>query len=74
MKDALLFLLLALVLLVPHPAHAQGGCDDSPESPTLALAALATAAYGIAGLLAHLRNRASNVGAELTLRGKMYLP
>jgi len=32
------FLLMLMLAAVVLPAHAQSGCDDSPESPTIVLA------------------------------------
>jgi XrtJ-associated TM-motif-TM protein len=45
------------LLIVAVPAHAQGGCDDSPENPTLILAGLASGAYGIAAVRTRIRAR-----------------
>jgi XrtJ-associated TM-motif-TM protein len=44
-------------LLAAIPAHAQGGCVDSPENPTLILAGLATGAYGISAIRTRIRAR-----------------
>ncbi len=42
MKKAMWLVVLGLALMVvARPACAQGGCDDSPENPTLVLAGLA---------------------------------
>jgi len=57
MKNTFLLLLLSLTLLVCLPARAQGGCDDSPENPTLILAGLAGGAFAISSLRNHLRAR-----------------
>ena len=53
---------LALALVVALPARAQagngfGGCDDSPENPTLILAGLAGGAFAINSLRLRLRSR-----------------
>ncbi len=57
MKKTLLLTTLAIVLLVALPAFAQGGCEDSPENPTLVLAGLAGGAYFISSLRTRLRAR-----------------
>ncbi len=50
-KHLSLFAATALImLLVSVRAHAQGGCDDSPENPTLILAGLAAGTYGVSAL------------------------
>jgi len=56
------FAVLALALIVALPARAQsgngfGGCDDSPENPTLILAGLAGGAFAINSLRLRLRAR-----------------
>jgi XrtJ-associated TM-motif-TM protein len=56
------FAVLALALMVALPARAQsgngfGGCDDSPENPTLILAGLAGGAFAINSLRLRLRAR-----------------
>jgi XrtJ-associated TM-motif-TM protein len=48
------------LLIVAVPAHAQGGCDDSPENPTLILAGLASGAYGISAIRTRMRARRSS--------------
>ena len=57
MKNTFLLVSLALALLVCVPARAQGGCDDSPENPTLILAGLAGGAFAISSLKNHLSAR-----------------
>jgi XrtJ-associated TM-motif-TM protein len=57
MKKTFLLLALFLALLVCVPARAQGGCDDSPENPTLILAGLAGGAFAISSLRNRLRAR-----------------
>lgn len=59
MKKALQFASLALLLsvVVARPALAQGGCDDSPENPTLILAGLAGGVYGLNTLRMRVRAR-----------------
>jgi XrtJ-associated TM-motif-TM protein len=57
MKNVLLLLSLLCALTVAVPARAQGGCDDSPENPTLVLAGLAGGAYAISAVRTRLRAR-----------------
>ena len=51
---ALGFIGYALLLLVAMPLHAQTGCTDSPEDPTVVLALVGA----VGALLASLRARA----------------
>ncbi len=56
------FAVLALALIATLPARAQapenfGGCDNSPENPTLILAGLAGGAFAINTLRLKLRSR-----------------
>jgi XrtJ-associated TM-motif-TM protein len=53
-KTALLLLCFAAVVSVTLPLHAQSGCTDSPENPTVILAIVGSAA----GLFSTLRSRA----------------
>jgi len=60
-----LFAALALALMVALPVRAQtpdgfGGCEDSPENPTLILAGLAGGAFAINSLRLRLRSRRSS--------------
>jgi XrtJ-associated TM-motif-TM protein len=48
-KTALAFA-FTLVLAIAHPLHAQTGCDDSPEDPTIVLALVGGAGAFIANL------------------------
>ncbi len=57
MKKTLLLMALASALLVASPARAQGGCDDTPENPTLILAGLASGAYAVSTLRTRFRAR-----------------
>jgi XrtJ-associated TM-motif-TM protein len=64
MKMRSFFVALALALIVALPARAQnptpdgfGGCEDSPENPTLILAGLAGGAFAINSLRLRLRSR-----------------
>ena len=56
-KAALTFLALAGMLLIAVPVHAQIGCDDSPENPTVILALVGGAGALFSSLRAHLRSR-----------------
>jgi XrtJ-associated TM-motif-TM protein len=53
------FLCIALLFLVALPLHAQTGCDDSPENPTVVLALVggAGAMFSIAGARLRARRR-----------------
>jgi XrtJ-associated TM-motif-TM protein len=51
-RSSPLFLLL-LVFAVALPLHAQSGCTDSPEAPTVALALVG----GIGALVTRLRRK-----------------
>jgi len=44
-------------MIAAIPARAQGGCDDSPENPTLILAGLAGGAYAISNVRTRIRAR-----------------
>lgn len=58
MKKTLALSTLALALLVAIPARAQfGGCDDSPENPTLILAGLASGAFAFSSIKTRVRAR-----------------
>jgi XrtJ-associated TM-motif-TM protein len=58
MKKALVFAALAVTLTIARPAHAQlGGCDDSPENPTLVLAGLAAGAFAVSSIRTRRRAR-----------------
>ena len=57
MRKSSVFALLALVVLCTIPALAQGGCDDSPENPTLILAGLAGGVYTANTLRMRFRGR-----------------
>jgi XrtJ-associated TM-motif-TM protein len=57
MKKYFFMMSFAAALLVSIPAHAQGGCDDSPENPTLILASLAGGAYAFSTLRTRVRAR-----------------
>ena len=57
MKKAILSVALAIPLIMALPAHAQSGCDDSPENPTLVLAGLAGGVFAVSSLRMRLRAR-----------------
>ena len=57
MKKAILSVALALPLILALPAHAQIGCEDSPENPTLVLAGLAGGVFAVSTLRTRLRAR-----------------
>jgi XrtJ-associated TM-motif-TM protein len=57
MKKSLLLAALAFAVIVALPAHAQGGCDDSPENPTLILAGLAGGAFAVSSMRTRFRAR-----------------
>ena len=52
-KSAFVFLGCALLLLIAVPLHAQTGCTDSPENPTVVLALVG----GAGALFSALRTR-----------------
>ena len=57
MKKAILSVALALPLMLALPAHAQSGCEDSPENPTLVLAGLAGGVFAVSSLRTRIRAR-----------------
>jgi XrtJ-associated TM-motif-TM protein len=57
MKKILLLSAVAFALIVAIPARAQGGCDDTPENPTLILAGLASGAFAVSSLRTKYRAR-----------------
>jgi XrtJ-associated TM-motif-TM protein len=57
MKKTLLLIWSALLLLITVPLHAQTGCDDSPENPTLVLAIVGAAGALISTVRARHRSR-----------------
>jgi XrtJ-associated TM-motif-TM protein len=52
-KSLLLFVCTAALLLIAAPLHAQSGCADSPENPTIVLALVGSAG----GLFSTIRSR-----------------
>jgi XrtJ-associated TM-motif-TM protein len=59
MKKSILLTVLTLSLVAAIPAHAQGGCVDSPENPTLVLAGLASGVYALSAVRTRVRARRS---------------
>ena len=57
MKKTFLFIALAFALIAALPAHAQMGCDDSPENPTIILAGLAGGAFAVSSMKTRFRAR-----------------
>jgi XrtJ-associated TM-motif-TM protein len=55
MKKFSLFAALALVMFAAKPAHAQSGCDDTPENPTLILGGLASGVFAVNSLRTRYR-------------------
>ena len=54
MKNGFRVLILAIAVMgIPALMHAQQGCDDSPEDPTVALVVIASAG----ALISHARSR-----------------
>ena len=62
MKKYFLLMAFTLALFVTIPAHAQGGCEDSPENPTLILAGLAGGAYAVSAVRMRIRAKRSKDG------------
>ena len=57
MKQTFLLVALVLALAVSVPARAQGGCDDTPENPTLILAGLASGVFAASNIRTRIRAR-----------------
>lgn len=60
MMKYLLLMAFALALFVTIPARAQGGCQDTPENPTLILGGLASGVFGAKALHTRYRARRAN--------------
>ena len=56
-KASLLLIGTAVMLTVALPLHAQGGCVNSPENPTLVLALVGSAGAFVASARARMRAR-----------------
>ncbi len=52
----------ALLFVVTAPLHAQTGCTDSPENPTVVLALVGSAGAFVASARARIRARRSASG------------
>ena len=58
MKKLLLMTSLVFALAAAAPARAQaGGCNDTPENPTLVLAGLASGVFAVSNVRTRLRAR-----------------
>ena len=57
LRPLVLFSALSL-LLISAAAHAQGGCIDSPENPTVVLALIGSAAAAASAVKTRLRSHA----------------
>lgn len=57
MKKTSLLLAAAAVFTVSLPLHAQGGCVNSPENPTIVLGLIGTAGAFLASARARIRAR-----------------
>ena len=56
-KSPFVFLGLAVFLLVVLPLHAQSGCTDSPENPTVVLALVGGAGAAFSAVRARVKRR-----------------
>jgi XrtJ-associated TM-motif-TM protein len=56
-KSSLLLIGFALLLTVTLPLHAQNGCADSPENPTVVLALVGSAGAFLASARTRLKAR-----------------
>lgn len=56
-KLPIVFLGLAAFLVIGLPLHAQTGCTDSPENPTVVLALVGSAGALLSTVRAHIRAR-----------------
>jgi XrtJ-associated TM-motif-TM protein len=56
-KSLLLFVSCVCLLLIAAPLHAQSGCTDSPENPTVVLALVGSAGAFIANVRTRLKAR-----------------
>lgn len=56
-KSSLLLIGSAVLLTVTLPLHAQGGCVNSPENPTIVLALVGSAGAFVASARARFRAR-----------------
>ena len=58
-KSTLLLIGSAVLLSVALPVHAQGGCVNSPENPTVVLALVGSAGAFLASARARIKARRS---------------
>jgi XrtJ-associated TM-motif-TM protein len=56
-KSLLMFLSCACLLLIAAPLHAQSGCTDSPENPTVVLALVGSAGAFVSNVRSRLKAR-----------------
>ena len=56
-KTSFLLLTAAVVFTAAMPLHAQGGCVNSPENPTVVLGLIGTAGAFLASARARIRAR-----------------
>ncbi len=56
-KSALLLTGFAVMLTIAVPVHAQGGCVNSPENPTVVLALVGSAGAFLASARARIKAR-----------------
>jgi XrtJ-associated TM-motif-TM protein len=56
-KPTIFFFGAALIFAVAIPLHAQTGCTDSPENPTIVLALVGSAGAIFSTIRARLRSR-----------------
>jgi XrtJ-associated TM-motif-TM protein len=56
-KSSLLLTGIAVMLAVALPVHAQGGCVNSPENPTVVLALVGSAGAFVASARARFKAR-----------------
>jgi len=69
MKQTFLLFALVLALAVAVPARAQGGCDDTPENPTLILAGLASGVFAANNIRTRIRARRAAQNDNRSLQG-----
>ena len=56
-KSSLLLIGSAVLLTITLPIHAQGGCIDSPENPTVVLALVGSAGAVLASVRSRIKAR-----------------
>lgn len=55
MKKTFLFAAFVMLLVAAAPLHAQSGCTDSPENPTILLALVGSAGAAVASIRGRFR-------------------